>query len=381
MTVVTNVRYSAIMRRAGFVLLASVGLLYLVHHRENVFGAARIVGGAAPRDWILGFVASVVLAVSTGGVYRHCLRTAGVDVSLARATRLSLASHFFNCAVPGGKLSSIVLFTSEADRRTGSPGRGAAGFFTASAVGRVGLTVVALVTLPMTAHTGIAPTAVVALVAVYTAITVARVGVFPLLQSRHDLLLRWELRARSRLRRCRSGQRCDASSTWTACVAGQWEHRAQFLPALGWALTGKLAGAMLVTVGVHAAGGSVSFATGMSIYAVATIAGSLALVPVGLGVVELTMMHSFTGSGLTIPQAAAGLMIYRLFQLWIPMVAGVIGLVGLRRPVATPVPAELQAPTAEVDTAVLPVLPILPVLSELPVPSVAPVGTLGLRIP
>ena len=361
--------------------MASVGLLYLVHHRENVFGAARIVGAAAPRDWVLGFMASVVLAVSTGGVYRHCLRTAGVDVSLARATRLSLASHFFNCAVPGGKLSSIVLFTSEADRRTGSPGRGAAGFFTASAVGRVGLTVVALVTLPMTAHTGIAPTAVIALVAVYTAITVARVGVFPLLQSRHDLLLGWELRARRRLRRCRSAQRCDVSSTWTACVADQWEHRAQFLPALGWALAGKLAGAMLVTVGVHAAGGSVSFATGMSIYAVATVAGSLALVPVGLGVVELTMMHSFTGSGLTIAQAAAGLMIYRLFQLWIPMLAGVISLVGLRRPVATPVPAELHTPTAEVDTAVLPVLPILPVLSELPVPSVAPVGTLGLRIP
>src|SRR5688500_403869 len=118
------------MRRAGFVLLASVGLLYLVHHRENVFSAARIVGAAAPRDWFLGFVASVVLALSTGGVYRHCLRTAGVDVSLGRATRLSLASHFFNCAVPGGKLSSIVLFTREADRRTGAPGRGAAGFFT-----------------------------------------------------------------------------------------------------------------------------------------------------------------------------------------------------------------------------------------------------------
>src|SRR5204862_507954 len=60
-------------------------------------------------------------------------------------------------------------------------------------------------------------------------------------------------------------------------------------------------------------------------------AGSLALVPVGLGVVELTMMHSHTSSGLAIPQAAAALIIYRLFQLWLPMVAGLIGLVGLRR--------------------------------------------------
>ena len=44
----------------------------------------------------------------------------------------------------------------------------------------------------------------------------------------------------------------------------------------------------------------------------------------------------------TIPQAAAGLMIYRLFQLWIPMVAGVICLIGLRRPNATPVPARAR---------------------------------------
>jgi uncharacterized membrane protein YbhN (UPF0104 family) len=117
----------------------------------------------------------------------------------------------------------------------------------------------------------------------------------------------------------------------------------------------------------------VSFATGLSIYAVATVAGSLALVPVGLGVVELTMMHSFTGSGLTIPQAAAGLMIYRLFQLWLPMVAGVIGLIGLRRPIATSVPQILEVPLSEVDATGLPI--------DLPVPGAAPVGTLGLRIP
>jgi uncharacterized membrane protein YbhN (UPF0104 family) len=67
------------------------------------------------------------------------------------------------------------------------------------------------------------------------------------------------------------------------------------------------------------------------LYALATVAGSLALVPVGLGVVELTMMHSLTSSGLAIPQAAAALIIYRLFQLWLPMLAGLIGLVGLRR--------------------------------------------------
>ena len=105
----------------------------------------------------------------------------------------------------------------------------------------------------------------------------------------------------------------------------------RFLPAVVWSLAGKLAGAALVTIGVHAAGGSIPIGTALSLYAVATVAGSLALVPVGLGVVELTMMHSLTVSGLTIAQAAAALIIYRLFQLWLPMLAGLVGLIGLRR--------------------------------------------------
>ncbi|MEO5841719.1 MAG: lysylphosphatidylglycerol synthase domain-containing protein [Acidimicrobiales bacterium] len=360
------------MRRAAVLFLASVGVLYLVHHRHYVLSAATIAGAAPPRDWLLGLLASMVLAVSTGGVYRECLRTAGVDVPLARATRLSLVSHFFNCAVPGGKLSSIVLFTGEAERRTDAPGRGAAGFFTASAVGRVALTVVALVTMPFITRSGIAPVAVVLLVALYTTISVARVGVFALLHSRHERLARWELRTRARLRRGKAADRCDESSTWTACVAQQWDRRAQFLPALCWAFVGKLAGAVLVTVGIHAAGGSVSFATGLSMYAVATVAGSLALVPVGLGVVELTMMHSFTGSGLTIPQAAAALMIYRLFQLWIPMLAGAVGIIGLRRPAAIAVALPVVVITPELDATVLPI--------DLPVPIVAPARRFGWRL-
>jgi len=360
------------MRRAALLFLASVGVLYLVHHRHHLVSAATIAGHAPPRDWLLGVLASLVLAISTGGVYRECLRTAGVEVPLARATRLSLVSHFFNCAVPGGKLSSIVLFTGEAERRNEAPGLGAAGFFTASAVGRVALTVVALVTMPFIARAGIAPVAVVLLVASYTAITVVRVGVFALLHARHERLASWELRARSRLRRG-NAEHCGDASTWTSCVAQQWDRRAQFLPALGWAFMGKLAGAELVTVGIHAAGGSVSFATGLAMYAVATVAGSLALVPVGLGVVELTMMHSLTGSGLTIPQAAAALMIYRLFQLWIPMLAGVVACVGLRRPapITAAVPTGLTTPELDV-----PVVPI-----ELPVPGVAPARRFGWRLP
>ena len=288
-------------------LFAGIGLFYLVQRRASLFGGVRIAYAAPPHDWLLGLLASAVLAISTGGVYRECLRTAGVDVPLARATRLALASHFFNCAVPGGKLSSIVLFTAEADRRTDSPGRGAAGFFTASLIGRVCLTVVALVTLPFTARVGMAPLIVVLLFALYTAITVVRVGVFALLHRRHDRLLRWEMRARSRMRRRTTAVRDDRSATWTACVADQWAQRSRFLPAVAWSLVGKLAGAALVTVGVQAAGGSIPIATALSLYALATVAGSLALVPVGLGVVELTMMHSLTGSGLTIAQAAAAL--------------------------------------------------------------------------
>jgi uncharacterized membrane protein YbhN (UPF0104 family) len=150
--------------------------------------------------------------------------------------------------------------------------------------------------------------------------------------------MQWELRARTRLRRRVSAVHCDDSSTWTACMADQWGRRATLVPAILWSLAGKLAGGALVTVAAGAAGGSVSLTTGVTIYAIASIAGSLSLMPVGMGVVEGTMVHAFATSGLTIPQAAAALMMYRLFQMWIPLLVGAMGMIGLRRiaPVTVP---------------------------------------------
>jgi len=324
-------------------LLSLVACWYLFDHRRGVLSAARLMGHASPRSWALAVAAAVVLAVSTGGVYRACLRTAGVDITLARATRLSLASHCLNCVVPGGKLSSVVLFTSEADRQTDAPGRGAAGFFTASVVGRIGLTLVALGTLPLTVRVGIPAVAIVVLFAVYSAVTALRIGIFALLHRRHGRLMQWELRARARLRRRVSSVHCDDSSTWTACVAEQWGRRATLLPAIGWSLVGKLAGGALVTIAAGATGGSVSLTTGVTIYVVASIAGSLSMLPVGMGVVEVTMVHAFAASGLTIPQAAAALMMYRLFQLWVPLLVGAVGMIGLRRAVPAIAP-ELPIP-------------------------------------
>jgi uncharacterized membrane protein YbhN (UPF0104 family) len=121
-------------------------------------------------------------------------------------------------------------------------------------------------------------------------------------------------------------------------------------------------------VGVHAAGGSMPFAFALAIYAIASVAGSLSMLPVGLGVVELTMMHSFTGSGLTIAQGAAALMLYRLFQMWAPMLAGAICLIRLRHDsltnVSTPPSIDdlaLEAPPVIGATPISPIWLGLPV--------------------
>jgi hypothetical protein len=90
------------------------------------------------------------------------------------------------------------------------------------------------------------------------------------------------------------------------------------------------------------------------------------MLPVGLGVVELTMMHSFTGSGLTIAQGGAALMLYRLFQMWAPMLAGATCLIGLRRH-AVP---NMSTPTVSDDLA----------LETPPVVGVAPAAPIWLGL-
>jgi uncharacterized membrane protein YbhN (UPF0104 family) len=209
---------------------------------------------------------------------------------------------------------------------------------------------------------GMASLAVIGLVSAYTAITVVRIGVFALLEHRHQRLINVELRVRSCLNRAIDGVRCDADATWAACASDQWAQRAKFVPAITWSLAAKLAGGALVMVGVQAAGGSISFIVALAIYTIATVAGSLSMLPVGLGVVELTMMHTLTGSGLTIAQGAAALMLYRLFQMWAPMLAGAICLIGLRRRAVANVP-----PTPLCDDVALELPPAVGVAPNAPI--------------
>jgi uncharacterized protein (TIRG00374 family) len=88
------------------------------------------------------------------------------------------------------------------------------------------------------------------------------------------------------------------------------------------ALAAKLLGALTLVAAVAAVGLPVSFTTAIVIYATALAASFVTIVPGGLGSVEASTLALLIGAGATAGAAALAVALFRLFDLWLPVLTG-----------------------------------------------------------
>jgi uncharacterized protein (TIRG00374 family) len=287
---------------------------------------ARIENGllaTSPWSWLQALALSVALAVATGGVVRHALRMTDVPLSWPAATRLSSASMFLCTLIPSCGMAGAPLFASDAARRTGAPSAGAAGYFVACIVGRLGLELVVVSSLPLLTSCGIPISLVMIALAIHVASTLSKLAVVGASRRHEGQLVQWIASLRSRIDRTPRpvATACQARQIVERFAAVRWRDR-NFRVALASSLAGKLVGGLLLVVSVRAAGGSLNWASGLTIYAAATLVGAASFLPAGLGAADLTIGHALVATGMPPTHAATAVVFYRLFQLWIPLVTG-----------------------------------------------------------
>jgi len=304
-------------------------LWYVSRHASDMGAAVNQLRSVRPSTLGLAMVAMVGVMVANGAVHRRALGCVGVPIPEWRAARLAAASHSINVVAPSAGLASFPLFMRAARQVERPAGAGIAGYLVASLVGRAALVVTGLVVLPVFVHSSLGLLLPTAAVVAYAGITAAKVSAAVAVSRRPESVER----LMSRLRRSSARSRPDGAPWFEESVAmpmrGLWTEPRALAPALGWSLIGKAAGGVSVWIAVSAVGGTIPPGQAFAAFSLATTAGALSFVPGGVGVVDAALAGCLGRFGLPLVTAAAATIVYRLFQLWVPLLLGALGATAL----------------------------------------------------
>ena len=88
------------------------------------------------------------------------------------------------------------------------------------------------------------------------------------------------------------------------------------------AVVSKVLGALALAAAIMAVGLPITAASALVIYATALAASLLTIVPGGIGTVEASTTAMLIGAGATAGAAALAVALFRLFDLWLPVLTG-----------------------------------------------------------
>ncbi len=91
---------------------------------------------------------------------------------------------------------------------------------------------------------------------------------------------------------------------------------------------------------LHAVGADTTLDATVECYGIVALLGTVSVLPAGLGAVDAGLVATLHHSGVTMAVAAAGVLLFRVADLWLPLAAGAVpALAATRVPAAPPVPA------------------------------------------
>jgi hypothetical protein len=306
-----------------YVLGACLGiivLLLLFGKRGELAAAWRQIGGANPA-WLAAAVVAEALSLAAFALLQYrVLHLAGTSIPLPRLFALTLANDAIGSSVPGEPAATSV-YRYRHYRREGASGSGAGWtIFTTLLAQSIGMALVLLlgviVALATSGRAGSAGVTVVGLIIVAGAIAVLM---------RRDLVLRLAggvVRAGRRM----AGQR--GQRVFTRAEAGLATMRE--IPLSGPSTAGLvviavavwLADCLCLMCGFGAVHAPIPWHGVVLAFGVARVAGSLPVVPGGLGIVEGSLAVILVAYGTPAVPALAAALAYRLVSFWLAIAVG-----------------------------------------------------------
>lgn len=307
-----------------------VGAFAVAFAIANGDSARSLVSGIGSIDVTVAMVglACSALAIGNRGLLnRAAHRAVGLDAGVGAMTHTAAVGFAAQKMVKSAGAVGLVVFLRHGKRRGHAPCAVAAACLLTASASFVAMGVLlgaALLVLAVTGQlTGWWLAAGVAF-AVY-ALVLAPLAV---LVVRDRRAAHWAWRGSQRIRRRLTwGKNRDASDAQfpTALLDAVADARTRpgaMRDVLLHAVVSKVLGALALVAAITAVGLPVTAAGALVIYATALAASLLTIIPGGIGTVEASTTALLIGAGATVGAAGLAVALFRLFDLWVPVLTG-----------------------------------------------------------
>jgi uncharacterized membrane protein YbhN (UPF0104 family) len=306
-------RNRALSLRLPFALisLVAVGLLALTHAGSAEATVQALAGARAAWALVLLGLAFAGLVIQSG-LLRAGQATVGARFGHWEAVRVAAAVHAANLAVRAAGAAGLgVLLASRSNAGIGASEQSAA-YVLGRQVAHVAfacLVVAALVLLGSDGHLSL----VVAGGATLFLVTrVLHIAALWFAATHPHALPRWR-----RLDPVRA--HAPAFACALRCAVA---HPRRLLPIAAWAIALDTLRVGWLWVALHAVGAHLTLDGTLEAYGVVALLAMFSILPAGLGAVDAGLVATLEHSGVTMAAAVAGVLLYRVAELWVPLAAG-----------------------------------------------------------
>lgn len=297
----------------GGLMLA--GVLLVVLHVGELAQFASLLRGAQPGWLLLAFAFQAATYPAAAGVWQRTLDAAGAPLPLRSLVPLGIAKLFTDQALPSGGISGAALLVRALARRGVSAAAATqtvlvmlASYYSAYLI--VAFAALGLLSLYHRANA--------ALVTAATVLAVITIAVPALVLS----LKRWGGAGPPAWLR-----RLPGFNVWferiSAAPTDVLRNRRLLAESLLLQLGVFMLDAATLWIAFRALGAPVDFTVAFVSFVLASVVGTIGLVPLGLGTFEATAIALLHGLGVTVEAAFAATLVLRGLTFWLPMLPGV----------------------------------------------------------
>jgi uncharacterized membrane protein YbhN (UPF0104 family) len=304
-----------------FASLAAMGVFAATH--VNAAGATERALAGTQVAWLVA-----LLGLAAAGPILHCgmLRagqaTVGARLRHREALRLAVGIHAANLAVRAAGAAGLgVLLAGDLECRIGRPARSAA-YVLGREVAHWTVCALALVAVALLGADGHLSALVAGGATLFVLSRALHAVLLWCAATRPDALPRWR-----RLDRLRAHAPEFAAELRRAAA-----HPRRLAPVAAWAIAIDALHVGWLWVALQAVGAPTSIDVSVETYGVVALLGTVTILPAGLGPMDAGLVAALHHSGVALAAAAAGVLLFRIADLWVPLVAGAGPALAAARP-------------------------------------------------
>lgn len=322
-------------RRAGFVVAAMLAAGFVAANRSELPAVWKELRTAETLWLVVGFVAMLGAFVNLGAMHAAAQRAVGVSASPRQLILTAMSANSLNLVVKSGGMAGMTTFIADGRRRHVPRGSIIAAYVLVVTLAEVAFAVLLIVALGIVVADGRLTTPEAVAGGVFVCYLGIRVAILVVAwRSRSTLrgMFGWPSRVWARMRHRAAPERThDSADELHDALQLVRTAPARALPTAAHALIVDLVGVIELWAVCHAIGSGTTLAVAFIGYVVSVLFTIMSVLPGGLGFVELSLGAVLVSFGATAATAAAVVVVYRLFELWLPLVAGGLATVGLSK--------------------------------------------------